>query len=61
MSTGEQLRNNAKNCAVLADEAKNEADRKRYQRIEQAWLTLAETQDWLDGKTPHSVAKVTSN
>ena len=25
---------------------------KRYQRVEAAWLSLAEEQDWLDGEIP---------
>ena len=42
-------RENARNCAELAADAKNEPARNRYMRMEAAWLALAEEQDWLDG------------
>lgn len=46
----DDYRENARNCAELAAEAKNEPARNRYKRMEAAWLALAEEQDWLDGK-----------
>ncbi len=46
----DDYRENARNCAELAAEAKNEPARNRYRRMEAAWLALAEEQDWLDGK-----------
>jgi hypothetical protein len=46
----DDYRENARNCAELAAEAKNEPARNRYKRMETAWLALAEEQDWLDGK-----------
>jgi hypothetical protein len=46
----DDYRENARNCAELAAEAKNEPARNRYKRMEAAWLALAEDQDWLDGK-----------
>jgi hypothetical protein len=45
----DDYRENARNCAELAEEAKNEPARNRYKRMEAAWLALAEEQDWLDG------------
>ena len=48
----ETYRENAANASQLATEAKDEPSRKRYKRIEAAWLALAEEQDWLDGKVP---------
>jgi hypothetical protein len=50
MSTSEVLRRNADDCAFLADLAQDEFNRKRYQRMNAAWLALADLQDWLDGK-----------
>lgn len=35
--------------AELAENAKSELDRNRLRRMEEAWLLLAEGQDWLDG------------
>jgi hypothetical protein len=48
--TAEEMRDNANNCSDLASEAKDEPEKKRYQRMEATWNSLAETQDWLDGK-----------
>jgi hypothetical protein len=44
------FRENAENCAVLAEAASNEPTFLRYKRMEAAWLALAREQDWLDGK-----------
>jgi len=49
-TTSDEYRENARNCAELAAEAKNAPARNRYKRMEAAWLALAEEQDWLDGK-----------
>jgi hypothetical protein len=46
----EVFRENAENCAVLAEAASNEPTFLRYKRMEAAWLALAREQDWLDGK-----------
>ena len=54
MQTPKQLRENAENCAELAAKAPDEPDRARYQRMEKAWKSLAETQEWLDGKPVNS-------
>jgi hypothetical protein len=48
----DDYRENARHCAELAEEAKNEPARNRYKRMEAAWLALAEEQDWLDGALP---------
>lgn len=48
--TIDQLRESAANCAVLADEATNEPSRRRYHRMQQAWLALIETEAWLYGE-----------
>jgi hypothetical protein len=56
MTTAQQYRENADNCAQLAEAAENEPARKRFKRMEEAWRALAEEQDWLDGeKTPQSL------
>ena len=50
MKQSDHFRENAENCAQLAERAPNEATHKRYKRMEAAWLALAEEQDWLDGE-----------
>ena len=52
--TIDQLRENAANCALLAEEATNEPTRRRYQRMQEAWLALIETEAWLDGEVSPS-------
>jgi hypothetical protein len=51
------FRENAENCAILAERAKGDAAVQRFKRMEAAWLALAEEQDWLDGEkcplSPH--------
>ena len=54
----EEYRENARNCAELAAEAKDLPARNRYKRMEAAWLALAEEQDWLEGNVP---AKASAN
>ncbi|MGX9390484.1 hypothetical protein ACWX0K_07275 [Nitrobacteraceae bacterium UC4446_H13] len=46
----DDYRENARDCAELATDAKNEPARNRYKCTEAAWLALAEEQDWLDGQ-----------
>jgi hypothetical protein len=43
-------RQNADNCAQMAEAAQGEPAYNRYKRMEAAWLALAEEQDWLDGE-----------
>ena len=50
MKQSEIYRQNAENCAYLAEGAPNEPTRQRYKRMEAAWKALADEQDWL-GKT----------
>ena len=47
MGKSQELKQNAENCADLAAEAK---DKRRYERMEEAWSALAKTQAWLDGE-----------
>lgn len=42
MSKSNDYRENARNCAELAADAKDEPARNRYKRMEAAWLALAE-------------------
>ena len=49
MTTAEQYRANADNCAQMAEAAENEPARNRFGRMEKAWRALAEEHDWLDG------------
>ena len=48
----DQYRQNAQNCAEMAERAKSEPSYRRFKRMEDAWLALAEEQDWLDGEIP---------
>jgi hypothetical protein len=50
MNRAIDLRKNAENCVVLA-EAADGPEKKRYARMATAWLSLADTQAWLDGET----------
>ena len=52
MTKGEELRRNTNNCVYLADQARDEVSQRRYRRMEEAWLVLAELQDWLDSENP---------
>jgi hypothetical protein len=51
MKQSDDFRENAENCAQLAERSKDEPTFKRYKRMEAAWRALAEEQDWLDGET----------
>jgi len=60
MKQSEIFRENAENCAHLAEAAANEPTFLRYKRMEAAWLALANEQDWLDGEVspaPLSIAR----
>jgi hypothetical protein len=46
----EEYRENAANCAELEAQATERHKRKRYERMKEAWLALAEEADWLDGQ-----------
>ena len=63
MKQSDIFRENAENCAhlaeaasnepeyLLAEAASNEPKYLRFKRMEAAWLALAKEQDWLDGET----------
>jgi hypothetical protein len=44
MTTADQYRLNAANCAQMAEAAESEPDRNRFKRMEAAWPALAEEQ-----------------
>jgi hypothetical protein len=50
MRQSEIFRENAENCAHLAESASSEPAFHRYKRMEAAWRALAIEQDWLDGE-----------
>jgi hypothetical protein len=50
MKQSEAFRENAENCFQLAENAPDEPSRQRYKRMEAAWRSLADEQDWLDGE-----------
>lgn len=54
MKPSEIYRENAENCALLAEgePTKDGPAYKRYRRREAAWRALAEEQEWLDGEVP---------
>lgn len=50
MKQSDAFRKNAENCRHLVERAINEPLDKRYWRMAEAWIALAEEQDWLDGE-----------
>ena len=52
MRQSDIFRENAENCARLAEAATDEPLNLRYKRMEAAWLALADEQDWLVGEVP---------
>jgi hypothetical protein len=52
MSEARKYLKNAENCLELADNAKDAPSRVRFQRMAQAWFSLAKEQEWLEGEVP---------
>jgi flagellar capping protein FliD len=50
MKKSEELKRNAENCADLAASTQDKRSKRRYERMEEAWSSLAKTQAWLDGE-----------
>lgn len=50
MKQSELFRDNAENCLQLAERAEGQPAFRRYLRMAQAWMALANEQDWLDGE-----------
>ena len=48
-SLSEQYRKNAQDCALLAENAPSETDRRRILTLRKAWLTLADHEEWREG------------
>ena len=61
MKQSEIFRQNAENCAHLAEAATSEPTFLRYKRMEAAWLALADEQDWLDGEVSPTRTSVARN
>ncbi|MEH2513987.1 hypothetical protein V1291_005341 [Nitrobacteraceae bacterium AZCC 1564] len=60
MKQSDAYRENSNNCRRLAEDALDEPQRKRYQRMAEAWQALAEEQDWLDGVSSEPSEKQSS-
>src|ERR1700732_4620156 len=52
MKQSDHFRENAETCQHLAERAPDHPTYLRYKRMEDAWRSLADEQDWLDGETP---------
>ena len=50
MNLPDIFRDNAEDCAFLAERAGDEAMKRALKRMEEAWRTLAQEQDHLDNK-----------
>jgi hypothetical protein len=59
MKQSDHFRENAENCRQLAEGAPDHPSYLRYKRMEDAWRSLADEQDWLDGEMPPAVIAVT--
>ena len=54
----ETMRKNSESCLSLAEGAANEPARKRFLRMAEAWNTLADNKDWLDGSATGDRASI---
>jgi hypothetical protein len=50
MKQSDLFRDNAENCLQLAERAEGQPAFRRYLCMAQAWMALANEQDWLDGE-----------
>jgi hypothetical protein len=57
MKQSDHFRENAENCAQLAEGATDEPTYLRYKRMEEAWRALAHEQDWLDGAVAPNIKR----
>ena len=60
MKQSEIYRQNAENCAYLAEGALNEPTRQWYKLMEAAWSGVADEHDWIDG-APSLAARAKDN
>jgi hypothetical protein len=51
MKQSDIFRENAENCRHLAERAEGQPAFRRFSRMAEGWLALADEQDWLDGET----------
>lgn len=58
MRQSEIFRDNADNCLQLAECAEGRPAYNRYSRMAEAWMALANEQDWLDGEIPPVGARI---
>ena len=61
MKQSDIFRENAENCAHLAEATTDERRYLRYKRMEAAWLALANEQDWLDGEISPAASSKTGS
>ena len=59
MKQSDHFRENADNCQRLAERAHDHAAYLRYKRMQDAWRSLADEQDWLDGEMSPAAIAVT--
>jgi hypothetical protein len=59
MKQSDHFRENAENCQRMAERARDHPTYLRYKRMEDAWRSLANEQDWLDGETSPAAIAVT--
>jgi len=52
MKQSDLFRENAENCLQLAERAEGQPAFRRFSRMAEGWLALADEQDWLDGEIP---------
>jgi len=52
MQNSDELKKFAQNCTDLADAAHSGPNKKRFERMAEAWNDLAQSQAWLDGEKP---------
>jgi ferric-dicitrate binding protein FerR (iron transport regulator) len=57
MSSVDIFRDNAEDCAFLAERAEDEETKLALKRMEEAWRTLAQEQDRLNRKTARKPPK----
>ncbi len=58
MKQSDIFRDNADNCLQLAERAEGQPAYNRYLRMADAWTSLANEQDWLDGEVPPVAVRV---
>jgi hypothetical protein len=57
MTKSEALKEHARNCEELADDAERPADQARFRRMADARKSPAKLEDWLEGKKEEAFKK----